>query len=299
MKKEGIRYAALDIIFSMVIYYLFTFKLTDWALNNAFLASRFSFSVLCLVPQVAAITVLILYIKLLAGAELKDYYLSVFPKFRWILAGILSAALYAVIVLLILPGEWTVRIGEPAVLSVLAAGWRSVRAYLLYAHYFIPLIFGIFFAALRRRTSLPAALFGVWVVVTLTDYDRIDSITDIAGMINSGILAAAVGLIAEYTGSVWSGVFYDAAHEILFDQYLIHIMPGFLHPHPDHDNILLMHVARNRDWIPNVLVIGHEVDDSVTMAIINLLLIAYLYAKIRKREANPVIENNSGDSSRE
>jgi hypothetical protein len=98
---------------------------------------------------------------------------------------------------------------------------------------------------------------------------------------------------------VWSAVFYDAAHEILFDQYLIHIMPGFLHPHPDHDNILLMHVARNRDWIPNVLVIGHEVDDSVTMAVINLLLIAYLYAKIRKREANPVIENNGEDSSRE
>ncbi len=293
MKKEGIRYAALDIIFSTVVYYQFCFKLTDWALNNAFLASRFSFSALCLVPQMAAITVLILYIKLLAGAELKDYYLSVVPKFRWILAGILSAALYAVIVLLILPGEWTVRIGKPAVLSVLAAGWRSARAYLLYAHYFIPLLFGIFFAALKRRTSLSATILGVWVVVTLTSYDRIDSITDIAGMINRGIQAAAVGLIAEYTGSVWSAVLYDAAHKILFDQYLIHIMPGFLHPHPDHDNILLMHVARNRDWVSNVLVIGHDVDDSVTMAVIHLLLIAYLYAKIRKREAGPMTGQKS------
>ena len=292
MKKE-LRFAGLDILFSMIIYTLFMDKFTGWILNNERIQNFFSpleslsLATLCMTlpMQAAAFFVLILYIKLLAEAEPKDYYLSGFPKLRWFLAGILSAALYAVIALLILPGEWTVRIGKPAVLSVLAAVWRSVRIYLMNAHYFIPLLFGIFFAALKRRTNLPAALFGVWVIVTLLSYGRIDSITDIAEMINNGILAATVGLIAEYTGSVWSAVLYHAAHQILLNQYLIHIMPGFLHPHPDYDNILFMHVARNRDWVPNLLVINNDPDNSVTMAVIHLLLIAYLYAKIRKREA--------------
>ena len=39
-KKFGA--AALDIVFGLVVGYLFLDKITGWALNNAFLQSRFS-----------------------------------------------------------------------------------------------------------------------------------------------------------------------------------------------------------------------------------------------------------------
>ena len=128
-KKFGA--AALDIVFGLVVVYLFLDKITGWALNNAFLRSRFSDLVLCLVPEAIAMAVLILYIRLLAEAELKDYYLGGAPKLRWFIVGILSAALYAGVVLLVLPGDWTVHAGESLVSSVLSAVWRNVKIYLI------------------------------------------------------------------------------------------------------------------------------------------------------------------------
>ena len=90
-KKFGA--AALDIVFGLVVVYLFLDKITGWALNNAFLRSRFSDLVLCLVPEAIAFAVLILYIRLLAEAERKDHSLGGAPKLRWFIFGIRSAAL--------------------------------------------------------------------------------------------------------------------------------------------------------------------------------------------------------------
>jgi hypothetical protein len=173
-KKFGA--AALDIVFGLVVGYLFLDKITGWALNNAFLQSRFSDLVLCLVPEAIAIAVLILYIRLLAEAELKDYYLGGAPKLRWFIVGILSAALYAGVVLLVLPGDWTVHAGESLVSSVLSAVWRNVKIYLINGAGLPAVIYaGISYGALRRRMSLPAALIGVWALAAVLEHAGFDS----------------------------------------------------------------------------------------------------------------------------
>ena len=93
-------------------------------------------------------------------------------------------------------------------------------------------------------------------------------------------------MIAEYTGSVWSAVLYDAALEILLcGRTLFSFVCSYTPPHPYDVNILFYHQAANPNRALNRLVIGTVVIDSVPIAIIHLLLIAYLYAKIRKREA--------------
>lgn len=280
----------------MVVYVLFMDEFTGWLLNNEHIRNLFPSlrsvaAPLCLtLPlQAAAIFVLVLYIRLLAEAEPKDYYLSGLPKFRWIPAGILAAALYAAIVLVVLPGKWTIRIGEPAVLSVLTAVWRSAAWYLTNAHYFLVLLFGgMFFGSLRRRMSLPASFLVVGGVAAVLSFNRIDSVTDVTRMVFWGIQAAAFSLIAEYTGSVWSAVLFDFSFNILMDGYVVRLLHGYYVPNPDDVNILFVHVADNANRTINELVIGMGVGDhahSAPMAMIYLLLMAYLYAIIRKREA--------------
>lgn len=292
-KKFGA--AALDIVFGLVVGYLFLDKITGWALNNAFLQSRFSDLVLCLVPEAIAFAVLILYIRLLAEAELKDYYLGGAPKLRWFIVGILSAAIYAGVVLLVLPGDWTVHAGESLVSSVLSAVWRNVKIYLINGAGLPAVIYaGISYGALRRRMSLPAALIGVWALAAVLEHAGFDSAFDIAMWAFLGIWAAALSMIAEYTGSVWSAVLYDAALEILLrGRTLFSFVCSYTPPHPYDVNILFYHQAANPNRALNRLMIGMIVIDSVPIAIIHLLLIAYLYAKIRKREAGSMTGQKS------
>ncbi|MBR7015045.1 MAG: hypothetical protein IKI12_01200 [Lachnospiraceae bacterium] len=308
MKKKEIRSAALDIIFSVIIYDLFLDKLAMWAVNNETIRRYFpsrtypgmSHWAVDLVFPAAAFVVLILYIKLLADAELKDYYLSGPPKFRWFIFGLLSAAIYAGVVLLVLPGEWSVHIGESLLSSFLSAVWVGARRYLSYGWYFSVIVAaGMFYGALRRRMSRLPALIGVWVLATVLSCDKLESILDIAEWVFTGIWVAALGMIAEYTRSVWSAVLYDAPIHILMSlNSVFKFVYSYTPPHSDDLKILFFHQAASPNRALNRLVIGLNTVDSIPMAIIHLLLIAYLYAKIRKREANPVIENNSGDSSR-
>ncbi len=304
--KRKLGAAALDILFSMVVYILFMDKFTGWLLNNESIRNHFLLLQpiygLCmsLLMQAAAFFVLILYIKLLAEAEPKDYYLKGLPKFRWILIGILSVAVYMAIALLLLPGEWIVQIKEPAVLSVLTAVWESARTHLINARYFLVILTGgMFFGALRRRMTLPAALLAVAGVVAALSFDRIDAITCITYMVFCGIQAAAFSMIAEYTGSVWSAVLFDFSFEILMDEALVNLFHGYHVWIPMDSRVLLIHQANNPNRLLNELIIGTGAYDharTLPMAIFYLLVIACLYAKIRKREAASTTEQNSAAS---
>ena len=299
MKREGIRYAALDILFSSVVYILFMDKLTLWAVNNEtirryFPSTTYPGGAHWAVPlpiHAAAFVVLILYIKLLAEAELKDYYLSGPPKLRWILVGLLSVVFYTTTVQLILPGKWIVQIGEPPLSSVLAAVRKSVITYLTNAQYFpVLLMGGVFYGALRRRMSLKSALFAVGGIIAVLSYNGITSAADVTYMLFCGIQGAAFGLIAEYTGSVWSALLMDFPFVILMEHQVINLFQGYAHWSPMDAGVLLIHQPNNPDRLLNELMIGTSAYDhacTVPMAIFYLLVIAYLFAKIRKRSGSP------------
>jgi hypothetical protein len=82
----------------------------------------------------------------------------------------------------------------------------------------------------------------------------------------------------------------DFPFVILMDQQVINLFHGYHHWSPMDARVLLIHQPNNPDRLLNELMIGTSAYDhtcTVPMAIFYLLVIAYLYAKIRKREATP------------
>ena len=79
----------------------------------------------------------------------------------------------------------------------------------------------------------------------------------------------------------------DFSFGILMDYDVFRFFHGFHVPHPDDIKILFIHQADNTNELLNRLFFGHagpEHAHSLPMAVLYLLLIAYLYAKIRKKE---------------
>lgn len=288
--KKKLMSAALDIVFSTVVYFLFLNKLLLWASNNAYLRTHFpalfSWGVTILM-QAAALAAYFLYIRFLADASPKDYFLAGVPKLRFFLFGILAAILYAFVALLLLPGKWTVQIGEPALLSVLSAVWRSAKSYVFNGQFFYPVLFGgMYFGALvRRKVKLSTALLVVGILVAVLSYEGIQSVTDVTHLLFWGVQAAAFGMIALYTKSVWSAVLFDLPFRIMMDHYVFQLFPGYRVPHPDDANILFFHQANNTNVFANHLIIGRygmEHAITVLMALFYLALIVCLYIKIKK-----------------
>lgn len=138
--------------------------------------------------------------------------------------------------------------------------------------------------------SLKSALFAVGGIIAVLSYNGITSAADVTYMLFCGIQGAAFGLIAEYTGSVWSALLMDFPFVILMEHQVINLFHGYAHWSPLDAGVLLIHQPNNPDRLLNELMIGTGAYDhacTVPMAIFYLLVIAYLYAKIRKRSGSP------------
>lgn len=288
--KKSLLSAAVDIVFSMVVYIFFYNKLEGWALQLFWTdLPKVPTWIVALVIQAAAFVIYILYIKFLTEARLSDYYLSGIPKLRFLGIGILSAVLYAAIVLLLLPGKWTVQIGEPALASVVSAVFRSIQRYIVNAEYLDVVLFGgmCFGALTRRKVKLWTALLIVGILSVVLNYDGIDSAASVTHLLFSGIQIAAFCMVARYTGSVWSAVLMDLPFSILMNYKIFYFFHGFHVPHPEDSSILIFHQADNTNELINRLFLGHGGAIhaySVPMALFYLLLIIFLYTKLRKKE---------------
>lgn len=288
--KKSLLSAAVDIVFSMVVYIFFYHKLEGWALQLFWTdLPKVPTWIVALVIQAAAFVIYILYIKFLTEARLSDYYLSGIPKLRFLGIGILSAVLYAAIVLLLFPGKWTVQIGEPALSSVVSAVFRSIQRYIVNAECLYVVLFGgmCFGALTRRRVKLWTALLIVGILSVVLQYDGIDSAASVTHLLFCGIQAAAFCMAARYTGSVWSAVLMDLLFSILMNYKIFYFFHGFHVPHPEDSSILIFHQADNTNELINRLFFGHGGANhaySIPMAIFYLLLIVFLYTKLRKKE---------------
>ena len=289
--KKNLLSAAIDIVFSTVVYLFFYHKLEGWALQLFWTDSPIvPIWIVSLVIQAAAFVIYILYIKFLTEGRLSDYYLAGIPKLRFFWIGILSAVFYAAIVLLLFPGKWTVHIGEPALHSVASAVFKSIKRYIKNAEYFSVVLFGgmCFGALMRRKVKLSMALLIVGILAMALSYDGIDSVASVTHLLFSGIQIAAFCMVARYTGSVWSAVLLDLPFSFLMNYYIFRFFHGFHVPHPDDINILFSHQADNTNELLNCLFFGYGGSShahSVPMALFYLLLIICLYTKLRKKEA--------------